>query len=54
MTIDRDPLHPIIDKLWTWKLQDFAYHRHATDWRESYIDMVLQRGGLIRKLRSWT
>jgi hypothetical protein len=51
MNFDGDPDHPILDAPWTWELLEFVYHRDPADWRGSYIDMVLERGGVVRRLR---
>jgi hypothetical protein len=45
-----DPDHPIIDAPFRWELVAFTY-RCATAWEESYIDLVLARDGVERRLR---
>jgi hypothetical protein len=47
---DGDPDHPILPDPFGWELVEFAYRR-ANDWRESYIDLVLARDGVERRLR---
>lgn len=47
---ERDPDHPIIDAPFRWDLVEFTY-RHATERDESYIDLVLARNGVERRLR---
>ena len=46
-----DPEHPILDAPYTWELLEFSYHRDRADWQQSYIDMVFERGGEVRRLR---
>jgi hypothetical protein len=41
MSFDGDPDHPILESPWTWKILEFTYHRDPSDWRESYVDLVL-------------
>jgi hypothetical protein len=48
---DGDPDHQIIDAPWSWELREFVYRSDRTDWRASYIDMTLERGGCVRRLR---
>lgn len=48
---DGDPDHPILPDPFLWELVEFTYRRDAGDWRESYIDLVLARGGEERRLR---
>jgi hypothetical protein len=45
---DRD--HPIIDAPFRWELVEFTYRQEAT-WGDSYIDLVLARDGVERRLR---
>ena len=47
---ERDPDHAIIDAPFRWELVEFTYRRE-TDWGESYIDLVLARDGVERRLR---
>jgi hypothetical protein len=47
---DGDPDHPILPDPYRWELVEFTYRR-ADDWRESYIDLVLARAGVERRLR---
>src|SRR4051812_34327448 len=51
MDFDGDPVHPVLDAPWTWELLEFSYHRDPADWARSYIDMVFERGGVVRRLR---
>lgn len=44
-----DPDHPIIDAPFRWELVEFTYRRAAA-WEESYIDLVLARDGVERRL----
>ena len=48
---DGDHDHPILDKPWTWQLMEFAYHLDPVDWRKSYIDLLIEREGRVRRLR---
>jgi len=48
---DGDPDHPILPARYSWELVEFAYRRDPTDWRASYIDLVLARDGVERRLR---
>ncbi|MEX0867862.1 MAG: hypothetical protein WD030_10925 [Pirellulales bacterium] len=48
---DGDPDHPILPTPFRWELIEFTYRRDPADWRESYIDLVLARGGVERRLR---
>jgi hypothetical protein len=47
---ERDPDHPFIDAPFRWELVEFTYRREA-EWGESYIDLVLARDGVERRLR---
>ena len=48
---DGDPDHPILPEPWRWELVEFTYRRDPADWRASYIDLVLARDGVERRLR---
>ena len=51
MTVsDGDPDHPILPDPFLWELVEFTYCREA-DGRESYIDLVLARDEVERRLR---
>ena len=50
-TFDGDPEHPILSDPWRWELREFTYRRHGDDWRQSHIDIVFERDGVIRRLR---
>jgi hypothetical protein len=51
MSFDGDPDHPVLADPFRWDLLEFAYRRDLTDWRESYIDMTFERGGIVKRLR---
>jgi hypothetical protein len=46
-----DPDHPIIDTPFRWTLVEFTYRRDLEEWSRSYIDLVLSRVGVNRRLR---
>lgn len=48
---DGDPDHPILPDPFRWELVEFTYRRDPVDWRKSYIDLVLARDGIERRLR---
>ena len=48
---DGDPDHPIIDAPFRWQLREFCYRRDYADDAASYIDLVLARDGVERRLR---
>lgn len=48
---DGDPDHPILPAPYTWELVEFSYRLDPTDRRASYIDLVLAREGVERRLR---
>jgi hypothetical protein len=50
MSFEEDPDHPIIDSPWNYQLIEFVYHRDH-EWTRSYIDMVLEQEGVVRRLR---
>jgi hypothetical protein len=50
-TFDGDPDHPILRDPWAWELREFTYRRDPADWHESHIDIVFERGGVVRRLR---
>ena len=47
---DSYPDHPSLADPFRWELVEFTYRR-AANWRESYIDLVLARDGVERRLR---
>jgi len=51
MPYDDDPHHPVIDQPWTYEILLLCYHAVPEDWRESYLDLTLRRGGTVRRLR---
>jgi hypothetical protein len=48
---DGDPDHSILDEPFRWELLEFTYRRDPADRRESYIDLVFEREGEVRRLR---
>lgn len=48
---DGDPDHPILPDPYTWDLVEFTYRLDPDDGRESYIDLVFARNGVVRRLR---
>jgi hypothetical protein len=48
---DGDPDHPILADPYTWELVEFTYRRDPDRQREPYFDLVLTRGGRVRRLR---
>ena len=46
-----DPNHPIIDRPFEYRITSFTYHRVLDGSEESHIDLVLQRGESVRRLR---
>jgi hypothetical protein len=48
---DGDPDHAIMSAPYSWELVEFTYRRNRADWRESFIDLVLVRDGVVRRLR---
>ena len=46
-----DPHHPIIERPWEFQIVGFSYHRDLESWADSYLDLILQRGGCRRRLR---
>lgn len=48
---DGDPDHDILDAPYSWELLEFIYRRDTTDYRQSYIDIVFERFGEVRRLR---
>lgn len=54
MSIDPDPDHPIIEKPWEYQLTEFHYHYDPDDWGASFLDMTLERGEPVRRLRFWS
>jgi len=46
-----DPDHPIIDRPSEFRVIGFAFQRALDDSTEPYIDLTLQRGDTVRRLR---
>jgi len=46
-----DPDHPIIEAPWTYSVTDLHYHRSVDDPDDSWINVVLQKDDVIRRLR---
>ena len=51
--MERDPNHPIIDRPWEYSIADLHYHSGHAD-SEPFVDLVLQREGVVRRLRFWS
>lgn len=51
MSYDGDPDHPIIERPFEYEIVVFCYHHDPDDSRNSYLDMALQRGTTVRRLR---
>ena len=49
--IDGDPDHPIIEHPFRYRVVGFCFHRTLDDSEESYIDLSLQHGQVVRRLR---
>lgn len=43
--------HPIIDNPWEYDIIEFRYHVDPENWRESFIDIHLKKGDILRRLR---
>ncbi len=43
--------HPIIDKPWEYNIVEFRYHVDLRNWKESFIDLHLKKGIILRRLR---
>ena len=54
MDVDPDPDHPIIERPWEYQLTEFRYHYDPDDWGASFIDMTLEKGETVRRLRFWS
>jgi len=50
MAVEQEPYHPIIDKPWNYDIVELRYHIEPNI-RESFIDLHLQRGSILRRLR---
>ena len=54
MAVDPDPDHPIIERPWEYQLTEFHYHYDPDDRGASFIDMTLEKGEIVRRLRFWS
>jgi hypothetical protein len=50
-SFDGDPFHPLLPDPYSWTLVEFTYRSHPTDLLETYIDLVVARDGVQRRLR---
>ncbi|QDU30818.1 hypothetical protein ETAA8_59670 [Anatilimnocola aggregata] len=48
---NESPLHPNIDQPHQFQIVRFDYRFDPDDWRNSFIDLVLRRGPVTRRLR---
>jgi hypothetical protein len=46
-----DPDHPILGRPWEYEIVGLCYHRDLESPAESYIDLTLQNGDRLRRLR---
>lgn len=51
MPFDGDPDHPIIDRPFNYQIVLFCYHNDPDNPRNAYLDLTLQRGTSVRRLR---
>src|SRR5688572_32104772 len=49
----RDAEHPILHQPWKYSIAELHYHV-GRDGAESYIDLVLERETVVRRLRFWS
>jgi hypothetical protein len=49
--LEGDPYHPIGDRPWEYELVGLSYYRALGREAESYLDLTLQKGDTIRRLR---
>lgn len=47
----QDPQHPIIEQPFEYSITSFHFERDFEDWRESYFDLTLRKGQVVRRLR---
>jgi hypothetical protein len=47
----QDPDHPIIEHPWKYSIVGLAFFRTLDNTEEAYIDLTLQSGSIIRRLR---
>lgn len=50
----REPDHPIIDRPYEYRLTELRYVIEDPDRGEPFIDMVLTKGSVRRRLRFWS
>lgn len=48
--MSRDPDHPILARPWEYSIGEFHYHA-GLDGSESFIELSLHRGDVVRRLR---
>jgi hypothetical protein len=51
--MERDPNHPIVDRPWDYAINAVHYHV-GLDGTEPYLDLILQRNHVTRRLRFWS
>jgi hypothetical protein len=51
--MERDPDHPIIDRPWEYSIAELHYHC-GLDGSEPFVDLVLHRDAVVRRLRFWS
>jgi len=51
--MERDPDHPIVERPWQHAICALHYHV-GRDGGEAYLDMDLEREGVVRRLRFWS
>ena len=47
----KDPDHPIVEAPWTYEIADLRFHKSTGDPDESWLDLTLQKGDVVRRLR---
>lgn len=50
MEMQRDPDHPIIERLWEYRIERFCYE-NCQDYDQSFIDLTLRKGACVKRLR---
>jgi hypothetical protein len=51
--MEKDRQHPIIESPWLYSIAEFRYHA-GLDGTEPFIDLVLRRESVSRRLRFWS
>ena len=51
--MQKDPAHPIIERPWLFSIAEFRYHV-GLDGTEPFIDLILKRDSVTRRLRFWS